>query len=60
LPLVHCKPEDINDSKAAFTADLVNALTSEITRILVEHPISVDRKSKGLTYPNLVLLRGAG
>jgi 2,3-diphosphopglycerate-independent phosphoglycerate mutase len=60
LLLVNCKAEDQNDKNAVFTADLINKVSDEITKALISHPISVQRKSEGKTYPNLVLLRGAG
>jgi 2,3-diphosphopglycerate-independent phosphoglycerate mutase len=60
LPLIDCTPTEKDDPNAGSTAELVNALSREITRILLDHPICKQRRSEGLSYPNLVLLRGAG
>ena len=48
------------DAKASFTAGLVNALSDGIRECLREHPINVERREKGQTWSNVVLLRGAG
>ncbi len=46
--------------KAEKTAQLINVLTREFYRILVDNPINVKRKKAGLPEANIVLLRGAG
>ena len=39
---------------------MMRALSDEITNQLLQHPINVERKVKGLSYANMVTLRGAG
>lgn len=53
------KPLD-NSSEAHRTSHIVNLLTKEFHRILENHPINAERKSKGLFPANAILLRGAG
>lgn len=60
LPIVKCKPENSEDEDAIFTCELIEAVSNFITKTLLEAPICVERRSKGLTYPNMITLRGAG
>ncbi len=53
------KPLD-NSPEAHRTSHIVNLLTKEFHRILKNHPINAERKSKGLFPANAILLRGAG
>lgn len=46
--------------EARHTADVVNELSKEISRILVSHPLNAKRASEGKTVANVVLLRGCG
>ena len=59
LRLVECAATE-EDADAEFTAMMMRALSDEITNQLLQHPINVDRRAKGLTYANMVTLRGAG
>ena len=47
LPLRVAKPIDKNDANAIMTANIVNALSKEITRKLNEHEINKKRKEEG-------------
>jgi 2,3-bisphosphoglycerate-independent phosphoglycerate mutase len=49
-----------NDPSSKRTADLVNKLTEEISRVLREHEVNRERVEMGLRPANIVLLRGAG
>ncbi len=46
--------------EAKTTAQIVNELTREISRILTQSPVNAKRKKAGLLEANTVLLRGAG
>ncbi|XP_057753758.1 uncharacterized protein LOC130973306 [Arachis stenosperma] len=55
------KAEALDDSdEARNTADVVNELSKEITKILVSHPVNVKRATEGKNIANVVLLRGCG
>jgi 2,3-bisphosphoglycerate-independent phosphoglycerate mutase len=60
LKILHCEAEEKDEPNAVFTADLVNALSEAITIELMAHPINMQRKEAGLTYTNMVTLRGCG
>ena len=55
-----CEAVDELDEEAIFTANLVNALSAEIRKLLGSHEINLRRKEQGLPYTNLLLLRGCG
>lgn len=58
---LHLKAEALDDTEEArHTADFVNELSKEISRILVAHPINEKRLSEGKNIANVVLLRGCG
>jgi 2,3-bisphosphoglycerate-independent phosphoglycerate mutase len=59
LPLVTCVADDAECADAVSTAQVIDAVSQTITRTLLEQPIVKERREAGLTYPNLVLLRGA-
>ena len=42
--IVECIATDLENSDAVFTAALVNALSEEITRVLMNNPINIERK----------------
>eukprot|EP00475_Leptophrys_vorax_P004817 TRINITY_DN12883_c0_g1_i2.p1 TRINITY_DN12883_c0_g1~~TRINITY_DN12883_c0_g1_i2.p1 ORF type:complete len:454 (-),score=118.01 TRINITY_DN12883_c0_g1_i2:59-1420(-) len=50
--------EDSEESRK--TARIVNLVSDYLRQRLETHPLIVDRRSKGLTYSNCILLRGAG
>lgn len=53
--------QPLDDSyEAKNTADVVNELSKEISRILVAHPINAKRAAEGKSIANIVLLRGCG
>lgn len=55
------KAEPLDDSfEAKNTAEVVNELSKEITKILVSHPINKKREEEGKNIANVVLLRGCG
>ncbi|XP_025650184.1 uncharacterized protein [Arachis hypogaea] len=55
------KAEALDDSdEARNTADVVNELSKEITKILVSHPVNAKRAAEGKNIANVVLLRGCG
>ncbi|MED6147145.1 hypothetical protein PIB30_041318 [Stylosanthes scabra] len=55
------KAEALDDSdEARNTADVVNELSKEITKILVSHPVNATRAAQGKNIANVVLLRGCG
>ncbi len=60
LPLSVCIAKDTKNEEAKFTANLVNALSDEIRKVLNAHPINIERKASNLAYTNLLLLRGCG
>ncbi|KAH7532837.1 hypothetical protein FEM48_Zijuj04G0064800 [Ziziphus jujuba var. spinosa] len=49
-----------NTEEARHTAEVVNELSKEISRILVSHPLNAKRASEGKNIANVVLLRGCG
>ncbi|XP_018485082.2 uncharacterized protein LOC108855703 [Raphanus sativus] len=57
--LLEAKPLDESE-EAKHTANVVNELSKEISRILVSHPVNAKRLSQGKNIANLVLLRGCG
>ena len=64
LPLLKCRPvvdaSSTEFAKAQRTSEIVNALSDAIQSTLSQHAITLDRQSKGLSFANCVLLRGAG
>ncbi|XP_054785463.1 uncharacterized protein LOC129291997 isoform X1 [Prosopis cineraria] len=55
------KAKALDDSQeASHTADVVNELSKEITKILVSHPVNAKRVAEGKNIANVVLLRGCG
>ncbi|CAA0840881.1 Cofactor-independent phosphoglycerate mutase [Striga hermonthica] len=51
----------LDDSdEAKNTADVVNELSREMSRILVAHPVNAKRAAEGKNIANVVLLRGCG
>jgi 2,3-bisphosphoglycerate-independent phosphoglycerate mutase len=59
-PMMKVEPTIQNDEKAQFTARLTQALSDEITVLLLKHPINLERKKQGLPYANMLTLRGCG
>ncbi|CAG7872488.1 unnamed protein product [Brassica rapa] len=57
--LLQAKPLDESE-EANHTANVVNELSKEISRILVTHPVNAKRLAQGKNIANLVLLRGCG
>ena len=62
--LLHCRPTVPRDhpeyAAAERTSAVVNELSGAVSRLLSAHPLVERRRSAGLPYTNLVLLRGAG
>ncbi|KAJ4766869.1 hypothetical protein LUZ62_077244 [Rhynchospora pubera] len=55
------KAQPLDDSfEAKNTAEVVNELSKEITKILKSHPINKKREEEGKNIANVVLLRGCG
>ncbi|KAF4353263.1 hypothetical protein G4B88_030806 [Cannabis sativa] len=55
------KAEALDDTdEARHTANVVNELSKEISRILISHPLNAKRASEGKNIANIVLLRGCG
>lgn len=50
--------EDTEES--VNTAAIVQATSDAIRYMLTSHPLIIDRREQGLTYTNIVLLRGCG
>lgn len=46
--------------EAKHTAEVVNELSKEMSRILVAHPLNAKRALEGKNVANVVLLRGCG
>ncbi|KAK4803965.1 hypothetical protein SAY86_003782 [Trapa natans] len=57
--LLKAQPLDESE-EAKHTANLVNELSTEISRILVSHPLNAKREAEGKNIANVVLLRGCG
>ncbi|KAK1273939.1 hypothetical protein QJS04_geneDACA016435 [Acorus gramineus] len=57
--LLKAEPLDDTD-EAKHTAEVVNELSKEISKILVSHPINLKRATEGKNIANVVLLRGCG
>ncbi|MFS7955915.1 putative phosphoglycerate mutase (2,3-diphosphoglycerate-independent) [Helianthus anomalus] len=57
--LLEAKPLD-NTEEAKHTANVVNELSKEISKILVAHPLNQKRATEGKNIANIVLLRGCG
>ena len=53
------KPLD-DSPEAAHTAAVVNELSDEMQKRLVDHPINRQRAAEGRNPANVVLLRGCG
>ncbi|KAL3526666.1 hypothetical protein ACH5RR_011322 [Cinchona calisaya] len=49
-----------NSNEAKQTAEVVNELSKEMSRILVAHPLNAKRAAEGKNIANVVLLRGCG
>lgn len=49
-----------NTKESLITSQVVQATSDWIRAKLTNHPMIIDRKSKGLTYTNVILLRGCG
>ena len=55
------KAEALDDTEEArHTAEVVNELSKEISRILLSHPLNAKQASEGKNIANVVLLRGCG
>ncbi|CAI9109965.1 OLC1v1009915C2 [Oldenlandia corymbosa var. corymbosa] len=55
------KAEALDDTnEAKHTAEVVNELSCEISKILVAHPLNAKRAAEGKNIANVVLLRGCG
>ena len=63
-PLIRCRPtvpSSHSEYRAAErTSEVVNELTAVVSHLLSHHPLVVQRRSAGLPFTNIVLLRGAG
>lgn len=57
--LGRCTPTE-DSEEALITSQVVQATSEAIRNCLRNHPINIERKEKGLTYTNVVLLRGCG
>ncbi|KAK6152657.1 hypothetical protein DH2020_012296 [Rehmannia glutinosa] len=57
--LLQAQPLD-DSEEAKNTAEVVNELSKEISRILVAHPVNARRAAEGKNIANVVLLRGCG
>uniref|UniRef100_A0A251V620 Putative 2,3-bisphosphoglycerate-independent phosphoglycerate mutase n=1 Tax=Helianthus annuus TaxID=4232 RepID=A0A251V620_HELAN len=57
--LLEAKPLD-NTEEAKHTANVVNELSKEISKILVAHPLNQKRATEDKNIANIVLLRGCG
>ncbi|KAK6152700.1 hypothetical protein DH2020_012339 [Rehmannia glutinosa] len=57
--LLQAQPLD-DSEEAKNTAEVVNELSKEISRILVAHPVNARRSAEGKNIANVVLLRGCG
>jgi 2,3-bisphosphoglycerate-independent phosphoglycerate mutase len=53
-------PPSKRPAQAAHTAAVVNELSSEMRRVLADHPINARRAAEGANPANVVLLRGCG
>jgi 2,3-diphosphopglycerate-independent phosphoglycerate mutase len=60
LVILKCESTEPEDADSVYTADLIEAISGKITDVLIKHPINAKRKQKGLTYSNMITLRGAG
>ncbi|XP_042504965.1 probable 2,3-bisphosphoglycerate-independent phosphoglycerate mutase [Macadamia integrifolia] len=49
-----------NTDEAKLTAEVVNELSKEISKILTSHPLNAERAAEGKNVANVVLLRGCG
>ena len=43
--IVQCEATDVENAQAIFTAELINAISDEITKVLSVHPINLERKA---------------
>lgn len=57
--LLQVKPLDDTD-EAKHTANVINELSKEISKILISHPLNAKRAAEGKSIANIVLLRGCG
>ena len=54
------RPVDPADERAAYTAGVLALFEQESRRALVDHPVNLERRERGLREANVLLTRGAG
>lgn len=59
LPIKECHAKT-NTEEAKRTAEIVNSISSQVIKVLNDHPVNIDRRKKGLPAGNSILIRGAG
>ena len=57
--ILSCQPLE-DSEEALITSQVVQATSDAIRDCLRNHPINIERKSQGLSYTNVILLRGWG
>jgi len=55
--ILSCQPLE-DSEEALITSQVVQATSDAIRDCLRNHPINIERKSQGLSYTNVILLRG--
>ena len=59
IKIKKCMPID-EEENSVYTANIVNEFLDKAYEVLVNHPINLSRKEKGLMPANYLLIRGAG
>jgi 2,3-bisphosphoglycerate-independent phosphoglycerate mutase len=59
-PALIPRPDDPQDSRAVYTANVLALFEQQARRLLEGHPVNRRRRSEGLADANSVLTRGAG
>ena len=59
-PALIPRPDDPEDARAVYTANVLALFEQQARRVLVDHPVNRQRREAGLPEANSVLTRGAG
>lgn len=58
MPLIKCRACNLNDDNANNSAAIVQRLSDEISYLLINHPLNINRIKEGKIAANTILFRG--
>lgn len=58
MPLIKCRPFGLDADDAKKSAEIVQRLSYEISKLLIKHPLNLNRLKEGKPVANTVLFRG--